>query len=242
MIMHISTISELKLVLPRYAWSWIHEKIQGFSQMDGRFFENHFSFCFRVKELTRAVISLVRKVPYDLWARKTVQKKFQKVTIDTMFMFTALRREEPWRFLVLSILKLLFDLSPSSDVGWNFPDQGNDRTSELFSTKTKRKVFLEKTSIHLAKNYFFMKSFGAAKNQDLTKMSSKNTSNLQLWPRAMGNRFFTLWSPLVSQESSIRAKKSWICPYNRCRAETLGFDSLTIKQRQTTLSNQNEVS
>ena len=123
-------------------------------------------------------------------------------------------------------MKLLFDFSPSSDVGWNFPDQGNDRTSELFSTKTKRKVFLEKTSIHLAKNYFFMKSFGAAKNQDLTKMSSKNTSNLQLWPRAMGNRFFTLWSPLVSQGSSIRAKKSWICPYNRCRAENLGFDSL----------------
>ena len=60
------------------------------------------------------------------------------------------------------------------------------------ATKTKRKVFLENTSIHLAKNYFFMKSVGAAKKQDLTKMSSKNTPNLRLCPYGMGNRFFTL--------------------------------------------------
>ena len=53
------------------------KKYKVFPQMDGRFFEKHFSFCFRTKELTCAVISLVRKVSSELWARKTVQNSFE---------------------------------------------------------------------------------------------------------------------------------------------------------------------
>ena len=45
--------------------------------MDGRIFEKKFSFCFSLKELTRAVISLVRTSSSDLWARKTVQNSFE---------------------------------------------------------------------------------------------------------------------------------------------------------------------
>ena len=51
--------------------------------------------------------------------------------------------------------KLHLDRSPSSEVGWIFPDQHNDRRGELFRAKEKGYCYFQKSVFHFEKNHFF---------------------------------------------------------------------------------------
>ena len=64
--------------------------------MDARFFGTEFSFCFSLKELTRAVISLVRTSSSDLWARKTVQNCFENSKSYFSSWFSLLSAVKKW--------------------------------------------------------------------------------------------------------------------------------------------------
>ena len=81
----------------------------------------------------------------------------------------------------MTFLKLLLDRFPSSEVGWRFPDQGNDRASELFQAKTKRKVFIENTTIHLRKNLVFFRNFSSAYSEGRANWAQKWWKYALLW-------------------------------------------------------------
>ena len=81
----------------------------------------------------------------------------------------------------MTFLKLLLDRILSSEVGWRRPDQGNDRTSELFQAKTKRKLFLENTTIHLRKTLYFFRNFSSAYSEERPNWAQKWWKYPLLW-------------------------------------------------------------
>ena len=135
--------------------------------MDGRFFEIHFSFCFRTKELTCAVISLVRKVLSELWARKTVQNSFENSNSYFSSWFSLLSAVN---MNIVSIVTF-----------WNFfwtvfraqRSYGTFRTREMtarvssFTLKQKEKCFSKKRPSIWGKTlYFFVNSAPCIAGED----------------------------------------------------------------------------
>ena len=63
--------------------------------------------------------------------------------------------------------------SPSSEVGWFFPDQQNDRRGELFHAKTKRTLVFQKPTFHFGKNDDFQSNMKKVKNKELREIEGK---------------------------------------------------------------------
>ena len=62
-----------------------------------------------------------------------------------------------------------------SEVRWKFPDQGNDRKSELFQTKTKESNSFLKPTFHFQKNWFSWHNERVYENEGSEIMSTKKS-------------------------------------------------------------------
>ena len=109
--------------------------------MDGRIFEKKFSFCFSLKELTRAVISLVRTSSSDLWARKTVQNCFENSKSYFSSWFSLLSVVKKWTWTLWLFWNFFWT------VFWAQRSDEDVRTREMtarvssFKLKQKEKFF-----------------------------------------------------------------------------------------------------
>ena len=144
-----------------------------FVKMISCFFGCCFSFCFRVKELVRAVISLVRKVPTDIWARRKVKKKLQKVAMFTFLLFTSLRREnhEDYWHCQFRNFFLTFLRAQRSDE--TFRTREMTARASSFKKKQKENLYSKKPSRILTKTCFFSAVKGKRKPVLSTKRAPK---------------------------------------------------------------------
>ena len=128
----------------------------------------------------------------------------------------------------MTFLKLLFHFSPSSEVGWNFPDQENDRMAELFHAIRKRKCGFEITTDRFAENQFFMSNEREEKTLDWREIGTKIPWKVRIIPRPVRPGFQGLYWTDIKLHTEFQRKWRWPRLLKHTPSNSLETNPLTI--------------